>query len=109
MAKTVQVTLTKNVRLHGKRHVIGSTVEVDEQVLGQLRKHKAFDEKSITEDKQTANETTEDAAIDGDTNGDGYLTVEEIKALLDAREVDYKGVRKRDELLALLNESEEGE
>lgn len=37
MAKTVQVTLTKNVRLHGKRYVIGSTVEVDEQVLGQLR------------------------------------------------------------------------
>ena len=39
---------------------------------------------------------------DVDKNGDGRITVDEIKARLDELGIDYKGVKKRDDLLALL-------
>lgn len=112
MAK-YEVTLTIPVRVHGERQERGTVVEVDDVLLEELEKHNAVtnvkEKDSANDDDQNVDESTVgNDTDDGDTNGDGYLTVEEIKALLDARNIDYKGVRKRDELLALL-EAEEGE
>lgn len=47
-----------------------------------------------------------DTTSNPDTNGDGKLTVAEIKAELDKRGISYTSTMKKDQLLLLLEEGE---
>lgn len=53
-------------------------------------------------DRQTTEESNEDAADDTDVKPTADSTVEEIKAYLDKHNIDYTGKTKKDELLALV-------
>ena len=103
-----QVTLTKPVRVHGKRRIIGDVVEVDELTFAELKYHNAFEDAVEIDggndgkgDNNVQNNSQDDNNVQGDSQDQtnvtlleelpGYksITTDGIKAQLTLREIDF--------------------
>lgn len=118
-----EVTLTKAVRVNGKRHEAESVVVVDERTFAELKYHQAFG--NVVEVQMDPNEQ-----VQNDPNGQGQqqtstvvklqtlpeyknIKADEIKEQLTLREIPFE-TNDKQELYEMLktvmeNESESGE
>lgn len=93
------VTLTKAVRVYGKRRTIGAEVEVNEDLLEELQKHDAVkDAVEVEDDGNGQGETQVQTNVTLLEELPEYknITGEEIKIQLTARNVEFEAKNKED-------------